>query len=404
MNKFKRCTAAAVIAAVLAFAFLIYPLASAGNASAPEEFIAAADTLHVLGLFLGTDSGYELDRTPTRAEAAVMLVRFLGKEAEANLAVRYSAPFSDVPDWAKPYVGYLYANGITNGVSATEFGSSQLCSVKMYSAFIMRALGYADGMDFIYDTADITVRTLIYSNLTAGNFTRGDMTALSELALASEVKSTSFGTLAEKLASDGAIPANSPYIERAKQYKLVRNAFTQIAETQYYDVSVRYTFASDELFLNADELTAQYHYDAQSGSPEWSYSDSSGAEIIYSGNDISGNLGSDLSPEDFKLSFDLDDELRFFNAFTYGYESVGHIYQLRYGENDFSAVAENILGDEYSALVAQGLHIRSIITEIAVSSSGTLRYQNTMLRGSYLEDGKEVLLNAYEEITINGIE
>ena len=44
---------------------------------------AQAEMLNKLGLFLGTDKGFELDRSMTRAEAAAMLCRFLGGEAEA---------------------------------------------------------------------------------------------------------------------------------------------------------------------------------------------------------------------------------------------------------------------------------------------------------------------------------
>ena len=44
------------------------------------NYTNCADSLHEMGLFQGTQNGYDLDRTPTRAEAAVMLVRLLGKE------------------------------------------------------------------------------------------------------------------------------------------------------------------------------------------------------------------------------------------------------------------------------------------------------------------------------------
>ena len=111
--------------------------------------LACADRLFSLGLFRGTGTGadgrptYELDRSGTRAEAVTLLVRFLGKEAEA-LAGSWEIPFTDVADWAKPYVGYAYANGLTNGISATEFGSTGTCSAQMYLTFLLRALGYTD--------------------------------------------------------------------------------------------------------------------------------------------------------------------------------------------------------------------------------------------------------------------
>lgn len=48
-------------------------------------------------MFKGTNNGFELERQPTRAEAGVMLIRMLGKEALA-LSQDSDYPFDDVPD------------------------------------------------------------------------------------------------------------------------------------------------------------------------------------------------------------------------------------------------------------------------------------------------------------------
>ena len=65
----------------------------------------AARELYDLGLFQGTGTDangqpvFSLDRTLTRQEAVIMLVRLLGKEAEA-LACGWPSPFADHADWA----------------------------------------------------------------------------------------------------------------------------------------------------------------------------------------------------------------------------------------------------------------------------------------------------------------
>ena len=64
--------------------------ATAGAAN----FTNCADRLKDVGLFQGTNQGYQLDKAPTRAEASAMLVRLLGKEAEAE-KLTYTAPFTD---------------------------------------------------------------------------------------------------------------------------------------------------------------------------------------------------------------------------------------------------------------------------------------------------------------------
>ena len=120
-----------VLASVLVAAGLAV---TAGAAS----YDNCADQLKDLGLFQGTEDGYELDRAPTRGEAATMLVRLLGKEAEAK-ELTYEAPFTDLDDWQKPYVQYLYDNKLTNGATETTFEPEEACSAQMYTTFLLSA-------------------------------------------------------------------------------------------------------------------------------------------------------------------------------------------------------------------------------------------------------------------------
>lgn len=110
-----------------------------------------ADAMNELGLFQGMGGGdYALDNGLTRAQGTTLLVRMIGKEAEAN-SNTYTTPFTDVDAWAAGYIGYAYANGITNGVSATAFGSNQPMTDYMFLTLTLRALGYSDsGADALY--------------------------------------------------------------------------------------------------------------------------------------------------------------------------------------------------------------------------------------------------------------
>ncbi|MBE6021562.1 MAG: hypothetical protein E7228_07560, partial [Clostridiales bacterium] len=97
---------------VMLMVFSFAPVALAAS----DEANASAEGLYELGLFQGTGTDangnpiFDLDRAPTRHEAVTMLVRLLGKDAEAK-AGDWDIPFTDVAAWAKPYVGYAYANG-----------------------------------------------------------------------------------------------------------------------------------------------------------------------------------------------------------------------------------------------------------------------------------------------------
>ena len=92
--------------------------------------------LKELGVFRGVaENDFALDRAPTRVEALVMLIRALGKEKAATEGA-WTHPFTDVPQWADAYVGYAYVSGLTNGSSATQFGTGD-ASAAMYLTFML---------------------------------------------------------------------------------------------------------------------------------------------------------------------------------------------------------------------------------------------------------------------------
>ena len=66
-------------------ATLLLTAAMAGTASASSHD-SVAEELSAIGVFRGTAGGFELDRAPTRSEAAIMLVRLYGAEDEAKAA------------------------------------------------------------------------------------------------------------------------------------------------------------------------------------------------------------------------------------------------------------------------------------------------------------------------------
>lgn len=179
-------------------ATLLLTAAMAGTASA-SSYDSVAEELSAIGVFRGTAGGFELDRAPTRSEAAIMLVRLYGAEDEAKAAYEageISMPFTDVSETAAPSVAWLYSQGITNGTSATTFGASSPCSAKMYCAFLLRALGYEDGVDFLYaDTLDFAMLHGLFnlSMLDAAPFLRDDLAAVTYQALTAASQASSTG-------------------------------------------------------------------------------------------------------------------------------------------------------------------------------------------------------------------
>ncbi|MCL2044978.1 MAG: S1C family serine protease [Oscillospiraceae bacterium] len=164
-----------------------------------EEMLA--NDLKTLGLFRGvSDTDFDLNRAPSRVEALVMLIRVLGKESEA-LSSSNSHPFTDVAGWADPYVGYAYANNLTNGISDTQFGTGR-ASAAMYLTFVLRALDYDDtnGADFTWNDPFTLATTvgILPDFVNISTFWRADVVVISYASLAVTMKNSS-QTLAQKL-------------------------------------------------------------------------------------------------------------------------------------------------------------------------------------------------------------
>ncbi|MBR5543216.1 MAG: serine protease [Oscillospiraceae bacterium] len=217
------------------FCGFVPQMASAASTTLSLEQELAED-LKSLGLFRGvSDTDFALSRKPTRVEALVMLIRILGRENDA-LTKGGKHPFLDVPSWADKYVGYAYENKLTNGISATKFGSGDIASSSMYITFVLRALGYSDAAgDFSWDNPYALARTagIMLGNPDIIGFLRADVVLISYAALEAEVKGTG-KTLADKLIEAGAISA--------------------AAYATYYDVSVFAEAPTPATQLSAEEI------------------------------------------------------------------------------------------------------------------------------------------------------
>ena len=203
-------TVLALILALLCLCNPFLPTAQADDGA--DRGATAAAELYELGLFRGTSVDadgnpvFELERQATRNEAVTTLVRLLGKEAEATTS-SWTTPFTDVADWAAPYVGYAYANGLTNGTSDTTYGGEAEITATQYITYVLRALGYDSSSDFAWDSAYLFSDSI---GLTHGEydaeeepFTRGDMAEISFDALFLDIKGTTIRLLDTIFVEDG---------------------------------------------------------------------------------------------------------------------------------------------------------------------------------------------------------
>ncbi len=226
----------------------------------------AANTLYALGLFNGTGKDiygnptFDINRAATREEAITMLVRLLGKEAEA-LEGTWDMPFTDVSDWAKPYVGYAYANGLTSGISADTFGASDKVTAAQYITFVLRALGYSSETDFTWSSPWYFAYYIglcdhgEYREKNNDSFKRGDVAIVSLNALGKAHKVTG-ESIIDRIYTDLLASEESTvdYFELAKQICSERSSmfsesvdYSTIKQYAVKDSSISRLFTEAEL-------------------------------------------------------------------------------------------------------------------------------------------------------------
>ncbi len=158
-----------------------------------SSFDGAARELSTIGMLKGTADGFDLDKAPTRAQAAIMLVRLYGAEERAQglySSGRITCPFADVNETAAPYVAWLVDEGLANGITETSFGAAEPCTAKAYTIFLLRALGYQDKEDFTTANAQEFAQSLglLDTSALTGTFLRDDLVALTYQALGTDMK------------------------------------------------------------------------------------------------------------------------------------------------------------------------------------------------------------------------
>ena len=213
----------------------------------PQEATAKANSLNTLGLFNGTQNGYELEKPLTRLEALIMLIRLSGHENDALYPEQtLTHPFTDSPSWAggSLYMAYGYQNKLTNGISATEFAPDARASLQMYVTYVLRALGYKDSaLGTVWDSWTFLgeYAGILPDSVDRNNFLRGDAVIISRAALDAKM-CDSDKTLKEVLVENYAISEFSLSIVEAGEGKVITpdSSVNDILAKTYYGVEEVY--------------------------------------------------------------------------------------------------------------------------------------------------------------------
>jgi hypothetical protein len=202
--------------------------------AAPEQReLYSAQTLNRLGLLAGTGvepSGkpvFSLDKTLTRIEALVLVIRLAGAEREA-LGFEGPNPFADVPGWADRYAAYARGAGIAAGVNEehTLLDAERPVTRQEFTAFLLRVLQYfeKDG-DFEFSLAlrkahEINLYPEPMEEGESGGLLRGDAAVAMARALLTPLNGSG-AELIEKLVEQGAVDKKTaeecrPLLEKMK--------------------------------------------------------------------------------------------------------------------------------------------------------------------------------------------
>ena len=254
----RRTRLAAVLLACLLLATAAAPafgaFVSEGEAGAARE---------TLGLLRGDGEGLAPERTATRAEALVMLLRLLGAE-ETALREKSAGPFADA-GWAADYVGYGWRTGLVRGVSDTRFGTDEPALARDYVTMTLRALGYRDGEgDFSWTDC---LRFSDGLGLTRGEYGSADTLLREDLALISYTALTlpladGSMTLAEKLFLDGVLSADA--LKQTRLAGAVNAGKRVLTAAELYERSASAVFFT-ESFDTAEDYAAGTYSGMASG-------------------------------------------------------------------------------------------------------------------------------------------
>ena len=157
MRNLKRALSLAMASVMLLGMMVVGTGASYADVTS-EDNKEAIEVMQAIGVMVGdTNGNFNPDQKVTRGEMAVVMANLLDLKVEDFVGAK--TPFTDVPEWAVPYVAACYADGITAGISATQYGFNYEVTTTQAALMMMKALGYFQyAKDFGSDWQVATVK------------------------------------------------------------------------------------------------------------------------------------------------------------------------------------------------------------------------------------------------------
>lgn len=201
---------ATVISLTLVMLLLLASSVFGDSASQQKQ----ADTLKALGLFTGTEQGYQLEAVFTRAQGTAMLLRLAGEEDEAKKASLKPA-FADVKSthWAAASIAYAFKQGYVRGIDSQSFAPERLMTGKEFLTLLLRLLGDSAAVPAtaadLAKTKGFLQADAVARLTTASPFLRGDMVEMAYAALLAKPSGSELTLLQTLVEQKGAVDAET---------------------------------------------------------------------------------------------------------------------------------------------------------------------------------------------------
>ena len=327
MRNLKRALSLGLTAAMISGLMVMGSSAASYADVTSENNVEAIEVLQAVGVMVGDEDGnFNPDEYVTRNEMAVVMSNLLA--LNVSNFTSSSIPFTDVPDWAAPYVAACYADGITSGTSDTTYGGDDTVTAAQAGLMMLKALGYFQySSDFGSDWQLAAVRQAssidLYDGIDAGASTAMTRNEVAQLALnaleATMVEASSDGSTI--VVGDITVSSNVSYDERttsstSSQYTAISddeidgNYTIELGEDLYDgDLEKRPSDTNSDVF-GRPAITWEYQNDeigTYADDPEETYTEGVDKDVLY--DLIGSSVYNDLEDGDADLTVYLDGEI-----------------------------------------------------------------------------------------------
>ena len=259
MRNLKRALALA-LSSVMLMGMMVVGTSAAGFDDVTAAHDAEAiEVMQAAGVMVGDDNGnFNPDQKVTRAEAAVVIAKL--KDLNVNDFKGADLTFTDVPEWAVPFVAAVQAEGIVAGYSETQFGSNDTVTAAQYALMVMKTMGYFQfesdyGTNWEMATAAQAGKIDLFDDVDAGvktPLTRNEVARITLNALQTATVEVDGGTLTVE-SDDIKVTSAHKYDEKtAKSTKAAHwaiddeNAYIELGE-ELFDGDLTKEDARDDL-------------------------------------------------------------------------------------------------------------------------------------------------------------